>query len=107
MSDPREFHPTPQQLAEIKKAIDLTNQIAPLLKSHGNEVVGATLATLVATWIASYRLKNERAADNSTEGHQARVNRLARFMGDVVTQIPDIMHEIDQQIAARHMSRKP
>ena len=104
MSDPRTFNPTPEQMADMHKAGELTAKIVPMLKTYTSNAVGASLASLLATWLASYRLPGESGTNISTEGRNARVQRLVGVMTEVVRELPGAMLEIDEQAA--RMSRQ-
>lgn len=50
---------TPEQVAEVRKAIDLTYQINSLFKDQSLAVTGAVLSTLVANWLAAHPIDND------------------------------------------------
>jgi hypothetical protein len=100
------YNPTPEQIAEVHQAIDLTNRINPILAGHNNEVVGAVLSTLVATWLAGHRLGDERFIDNNEQGIQARIKRLTGLMMEVMAAVPDMMQKMDERMPAKDPPRQ-
>jgi ferritin-like protein len=88
----------PGQEENIKAAVELSNQINPLLFKQKPEVIGSVLATMTATWLAGHRGKKgmELFADKDKDGEQYRSLMMAHFIKTVMQMLPEIMQEADE-----------
>jgi hypothetical protein len=87
----------PGQEENMKVAVELSNQISPMLFGKKPEVIGSVLATMTATWLAGHRANKGREllADKDKDGEQYRSLMMAHFIRTVMQMLPEIMQEAD------------